>query len=280
MLLLALTGCCCVPLATQQVSASGLRATGLCATGLRADPASPGVGATGLRADPAPPGVGATGLRADPASPGVGATGLRADPASPGVGVTGLRADPATPGEGATGRCATGLRATGLRATGFCAIASIPLSRGRLGDFERTVDETGFWCTPRCSDTVPQPGPLQVGERTLPERRGAVPTVVTGDGADAASGFGSDDEADDGGVVSDGEDEAGEVYFTRRSIVPRGADERHWTTPPRRAPNTLQIARASPQRPGTPRRRSTPPPAALTPMVLPPPATQSSSDQQ
>ena len=107
-----------------------------------------------------------------------------------------------------------------------------------------------------------------------------MPTVVTGDGADAASGFGSDGEADDGDVVSDAEDEAGEVYFTRRSIVPRGADERHWTTPPRRAPNTLQNARASPQRPGTPRRRSTPPPAALTPMVLPPPATQSSSDQQ
>ena len=186
MLLLALTGCCCVPLATQQVSASGLRATGLCATGLRA---------------------------------------------------SGLRADPATPGEGATGRCATGLRATGLRATGFCAI----------------------------------------GERTLPEGRGAVPTVVTGDGADAASGFGSDGEAD---VVSDGEDEAGEVYFTRRSIVPRVADERHWTTPSRRAPNALQIARASLQCPGTPRPGSTPPPAALTPMVLPPPATQSSSDQQ
>ena len=53
-----------------------------------------------------------------------------------------------------------------------------------------------------------------------------------GDGADAMSGFGSGDEADDGGVVSDGEDEAGEVYFTRRSIVPRGADERHWTKPP------------------------------------------------
>ena len=152
----------------------------------------------------------------------MGATGLRADPASPGVGATGLRAHPASPCVGATGRCATGLRATGLRATGFCAIASIPLSRGRLGDVERTVDETGFGCTPRCSDTVPQPGPLQVGERTLPERRGAVPTVVTGDGADAASGFGSDDEADDGDVVSDGEDEAGEVYFTRRSIVPRG----------------------------------------------------------
>jgi hypothetical protein len=162
-------------------------------------------------------------------------------------------------------------------ATGFCAI---PLSRGRLGDFERTADETGFGCTPRCSDTVPQPGPLQVGERTLPERRGVVPTVVTGDGADAASGFGSDDEADDGDVVSDGEDEAGEVYFTRRSFVPRVADERHWTTPPRRAPNALQIARASPRRPGTPRPRSTPPPAALTPMVLPPPATQSTSDQQ
>ena len=162
------------------------------------------------------------------------ATGLRADPASPGVGpATGLRADLASPGVGATGRCATGLRATVLRATGLCAIASIPLSRGRLGDFERTVDETGFGCTPRCSDTVLQPGPLQVGERTLPERRGAVPTVVTGDGADAASGFGSDDEADDGDVVSDGEDEAGEVYFrydfTRRSIVPRGADAVSYT---------------------------------------------------
>ena len=100
-----------------------------------------------------------------------------------------------------------------------------------------------------------------------------------GDGADAASGFGSDDEADDEDAVSDGEDSAGEVYFTRRTIVPRGADERHWTTPPRRAPNALQIARASPRRPATPRPRSMPPPAALTPMVLPPPATQSSSDQ-
>lgn len=99
-------------------------------------------------------------------------------------------------------------------------------------------------------------------------------------GADAASGFGSDDESDGGDMVSDGEDEAGEVYFTRRSIVPRVADERHWTTPPRRAPNALQIARASPQRPGTPRPGSTPPAASLAPMVLPPPATQSSSDQQ
>ena len=101
-----------------------------------------------------------------------------------------------------------------------------------------------------------------------------------GDGADAASGFGSDDEADDEDAVSDGEDSAGEVYFTRRSIAPRGADERHWTTPPRRAPNALQIARASPQCPGTPRPGSTPPSASLTPMVLPPPATQSTSDQQ
>ena len=75
-------------------------------------------------------------------------------------------------------------------------------------------------------------------------------------------------------------DSAGEVYFRRRSIVPRGADERYWTTPPRRAPNALQIARASLQGSGTPRPGSTPPPAALTPMVLPPPATQSSSDQQ
>ena len=107
--------------------------------------------------------------------------------------------------------------------------------------------------------------------------RGAVPTVVTGDGADAASGFGSDGEAD---VVLDGEDEAGEVYFTRRGIVPRVADERHWTTPPRRAPNALQVARASPPRPGTPRPGSTPPAAALPSMVLPPPATQSTSGQQ
>ena len=90
------------------------------------------------------------------------------------------------------------------------------------------------------------------------------------------SGF----EADDGDVVSDGEDEAGEVYFTRRSIVPRVADERHWTTPSRRAPNALQIARASLQCPGTPRPGSTPPAAALPSMVLPPPATQSTSGQQ
>ena len=101
-----------------------------------------------------------------------------------------------------------------------------------------------------------------------------------GDGADAASGFGSDGEADDGDVVSDGEDEAGEGYFTRRSIVPRVAGERHWTTPSRRAPNALRIARASLQCPGTPRPGSTPPAAALPSMVLPPPATQSTSGQQ
>ena len=101
------------------------------------------------------------------------------------------------------------------------------------------------------------------------------------DGADAASGFGSDDEADDDEeAVSEGEDSAGEVYFTRRSFAPRGAGERHWTTPPRRAPNALQVARASPPRPGTPRPGSTPPAAALPSMVLPPPAAQSTSGQQ
>ena len=57
------------------------------------------------------------------------------------------------------------------------------MSRGRPGDFLRTVYETGFWS----ADTVPQPGPMQGAKRTLPERRGAVlrELAAVADAADA-----------------------------------------------------------------------------------------------
>ena len=88
------------------------------------------------------------------------------------------------------------------------------LSRGRPGDFLRTVYETGFWS----ADTVPQPGPMQGAKRTLPERRGAVPRELAAvtDAADAdlaaaaseleaaAAALGAASTLDPGAVTTDG----------------------------------------------------------------------------